>query len=208
MGRWIAVGSIAFLAACGSASSSPDGGTGSSACGSAGTKSGSACSALSDCGAQNANTVEFCDHCFAYASAAVCEAGACRSLAPGASTNVQAAFGVPASAAGAKSYVIATLDPITADATHLTCAALTSTCMYANNTSINAFASRFRNFVMPADPTMAYTDIIAADPGDNRLVFIAVTSDVQGKGDIKAMGCTEQVSIGAGMTNHVQVDLK
>ncbi len=208
MSRWTAVGSIVVLAACGGSKSSPDGGTQSSLCGTAGTKSGSMCSALSDCGRENANTVQFCDHCFAYASSAVCEAGVCRPLMPGASTNVHAAFGVPAYAAGAKSYVIATLDPITADGTHLTCAALTTTCMYANDTSINAFASRFRNFVMPADSTMAYMDLILADPGDDRLVFVAVTSDVQGKGDVRAMGCAEHVSLAAGMTTNVEVDLK
>jgi hypothetical protein len=188
----------------------PDGGTAPSICGTAGQKTGTQCSGLSDCGgASNLVIVQSCQHCFARADTQVCEAGTCRMLPGGSATNLSVTFTLPAAGAGALSFTIATLDPIAADGTSVTCAALLTTCRYENDAMLNAVASRFRKLGAPADPSMAYTEpLIPAEPGSGRLVYIALTSDDQGKGTVMAKGCTEGIMVPANMTTQIAVTLQ
>jgi hypothetical protein len=201
-----------LLAACGGGSmNGADAGSQNAACGSAGQKSGAKCSGLGDCGgATNFQTVSFCDHCFAYADTQVCESGTCRMLASDLSTNIKLAFNIPQQAAGAQSFTAASLDPVTADGVTLTCAGLSSSmCAYTNNPAINARNSHTRAFAGGgADPTNAYTDLILAEAGSERLAFVVVTSAAQGKGDIKAIGCAEHIDVASGQTTQVMIDLK
>jgi hypothetical protein len=152
--------------------------------------------------------VSFCQHCFAYADTQFCEAGTCRILQSG-MTSMKLAFNVPNTAAGAASFTAASLVPVMADGTTLTCAGLKSSmCTFKDSPVINARNSHFREFTGGADPTNAYTDLITADPGGDRLAFVVVTSGMQGTGDVKAVGCTEHISVTEGQTADVTIDVK
>lgn len=211
-GSWLALLIVLVSPAigCGGGGGGADAGTETGPCGVVGPTGGTECHSLSECGGGmlNFRQVTFCEHCFAYGDTHLCEAGKCKKLEPGTATNINAVFVVPPVGDGAKSLTIATIDPFMADGSRITCAALKSSCMFVNNGRINAAASRFRNFApTPATATMVYRELIAADPGEERLVHLQLTTEVQGRGAVKAAGCIEHVRVAAGQTTEVAVDL-
>lgn len=165
------------------------------------------CTGLASCGGMsNAIKVTFCKYCFARPDTKVCEAGTCRAIDISGSISTQ--LQVPEVARGAKSFTIASVNPIMADGTKVTCATLLSTCAYADNFAINTGNSTFRNFNPPADPANVYPAPIAADAGAGRLLVVRLTSEVQGAGNVMAVGCTEGIDVVSGQTANVDLTLK
>jgi hypothetical protein len=176
------------------------------ACGLAGTMTGTECMGIDQCGGEN-NAIEpsFCEHCLLRPDTHVCEAGTCRALGP--RGNIQTAFGIPAEAVGTKSYTLATIQPIMADGSKVTCAKLLSSCSFLDNPAINTTNSTFKNFDGPASIDNAYPALSAAEAGSDQLLFIQVTTDVQGKGEVKARGCVEGISVMEGQNTQVAIEL-
>lgn len=176
------------------------------ACGLAGTKRGNECSGLGDCGAGAANAKQpnFCDNCLMRPDTHVCEAGVCRAL--GGTGNIMTAFGIPEAAAGAKSFTVATIHPVMADGSEVTCTKLMSTCGFLMNPAINTTNSTFKRFAEPARTDSVYPSLISAEAGTGRLLFIQITSDEQGKGTVLAQGCAEGLTVNEGETVTVPVD--
>jgi hypothetical protein len=179
-----------LFAACGPEDPErPDGGASANACGVAGAKTGSECAGLAQCGAgmQNFVDVEFCVHCFARADTHFCESGTCRLLDPGTATVISWAFAVPPSLKNAPAFTTASVNPIMADGTRVTCESLMkSSCDIDANPEINARTSRFDRMNPQGE---VYQGMISADAGENRMVFIQITSEIQGKGDLLGWGC-------------------
>ena len=100
-----------------------------------------------------------------------------------------------------------TLNPVMAEGTSVTCAALLSSCSYRENAAINTANSSFKNFAEAADPQSVYTGLISADVGDERLVVVRVTSETQGRGEVKASGCTEGIQVISGQNARVELTL-
>ncbi|MCK6551070.1 hypothetical protein L6R52_34865 [Myxococcota bacterium] len=200
----VAVLGIAWIwAGCGG----DDGPTGTNSCGNAGAKVGSECASLADCGAGAQNQVEvvFCEHCVPRADTHFCEAGVCRAIDTDPMlTNISFSFGLPAGVTTAKSFTIASLNPIMADGTRVTCAALLSTCLSDGNGALNARNSRFN--ALPAGDL--FMGQISADPGEERLLFVQLTTGMQGTGDVVAAGCTEGIDVVKGAGPAVTVDVR
>lgn len=176
-----------------------------SMCGLAGTKTGSECSGIDECGTNNAIEPSFCEHCLLRPDTHVCESGTCRALGP--RGNIQSAFGIPAQAVGSKSYTVATVQPIMADGSKVTCEKLTTTCGFLDNPAINTTNSTFKNFDGPASIENAYPVLSAAEAGSDQILFLQVTTDVQGKGTVTARGCAEGISVSEGQTTQVPIEL-
>lgn len=198
---------VAFLAIALSVAScgGDDGPSGTNACGDVGAKTGTECSGLADCGNGSSNEVEvvFCEHCVPRADTHFCEAGTCRAFDPEL-TNLTYSFSLPAGVSTAKSMTLATLNPVMADGTRLTCEALLSTCVAENNGAMNARNSRF-NALPPGDLFMG---VMSVDPGDDRVMFIQLTTGMQGTGDVVATGCTEGIDVVKGAGPTITVDVR
>jgi hypothetical protein len=175
-----------------------------SSCGVGGTASGQECTGLKQCGRGESNYVEvaFCEHCFARPDTHVCEAGVCRQL-PMELGTLKVAFTLDA-VQGAQSFAQATILPTMADGTKVTCAALLSTCNSINNPAINTTLSNAKALPGGGDVVIS---LISADPGPDRLYMVRLTSELQGKGQVKAVGCKEGITVVAGQTVDVSVDL-
>jgi hypothetical protein len=158
------------------------------------------CTNIKECGAgtQNYAEVSFCEHCFPRADTHFCEAGTCRQF-DAALTNLSFSFQLPPSTvASAKSVARATVNPIMADGTKLTCAKLRSSdCSFVNNPQMNARNSTFSNLNGGGDFYMLQMSV---DPGEDRILFVQVTDDTQGKGSVLATGCVENIDVVAGQS--------
>ena len=184
-----------------------DDGTGQpSECGIAGVVPASECTGIDECGAPN-NPIEpeFCEHCLLRPDTHVCEAGTCRMLGP--KGNIQTAFGVPPAAVGSKSYTIATIHPTLANGGKVTCEKLMTTCAFLDNPGINTTNSTFKRFNEPARADSAYPALSSVEAGSGRILFIQVTSDDQGKGNVTAKGCVENIVVGENETVEVPIEL-
>ncbi len=185
----------------------------STMCGASGTKSGTECEGLGTCGRGEPNRVEveFCEHCFAWAETHVCEAGTCRALDNMASGSIKLAFAIPEAARGAKSFTQAVLLPTGGDGAKLTCAALLSTCNYADNDKINARTSNFQPFRGTpggvADPAYVTNTFMSAEPGTQNIVVLRVTTELQGKGTVVAHGCKDGITVTSGATTEVAMTI-
>lgn len=190
-----------LVGACGTTPNDPPPGGDPTSCGTAGAKTGSECTGLGNCGAgmQNFVKVSFCDHCFARADTHFCEAGTCRMLSPGTMTNVSYAIVIPASlTATTKSYTVASVNPIAADGSHLTCESLMkASCEIDSNGGINARNSRFNPVGTQGD---LYMGLISADAGAARMIFVQLTDAMQGSGNLLAWGCAT-IDVVEGMNN-------
>lgn len=199
-----------LLSACGSSDGGADAGLGMNSCGAAGALTGSQCTSLAMCGAGAQNQIinPLCEHCLARPDTHVCEAGTCRPL-DSAGSSIMYGIAITSAAVGAASYTVASINPIMADGTKVSCAALMSgQCSYVNNGAFNTGNSTFKAFVPPADPSYAYQGLISADVGADRLLFIEATSALQGKGTVKARGCVEGLNITAGASVPVEITLR
>lgn len=175
-------------------------------CGEAGAPLGMDCAAVTECGAGAANHVQvsFCENCFSRSDTHFCESGTCRGFDLEL-TNVNFSFTVPAAAIAAKSFTIASLNPTMADGGRLTCAALLSgDCPFVNNPAINARNSRFNN-IQGGDFFMGQ---ISIDPGEDRLLFLQLTSGQQGIGTVLAKGCAEGIDVTKGQAPGTPVALE
>ena len=176
-------------------------------CGKVGPLAGNECNSLDDCGdANNHITNSDCEHCLSRSDQQLCEAGVCRDLAADAMLKVY--VDLPEEARGAKTFTVATVNPIMADGATVTCAALLSTCDYAHNGKINTGNSSFVRFTTPggADPSLAYTPkLISVDVGADRLVVVFVASEEQGGGTVMTQGCVDGISVAAGEVKDVVV---
>lgn len=201
---------LLLFAACGDEPDPdpPVGGT--NACGNVGTTTGSECTGLDECGAGAANMVKpsFCDHCFARADSHFCEAGTCRPVAMGGDTGfIRFITSLPDGVSGAMSFTQASLLPVAADGTRLTCAKLLSTCSIDGNRNLNATNSNFKTLILPPGAD-SFRDAISSDPGPDRLYVMQVTSESQGKGTVLAVGCVEGISVTSGQTTDITVELR
>ena len=171
---------------------------------------GTECIDLTGCGAgtPNARTVSFCEHCFARPDTHVCEAGVCRQI--DVSGSLSFVLGVPPSAAGAKSWTQAAVNPVKSDGTKVTCADLVSSTEYVDNFDYNTGNSNFKVFASRdgADPGLVYPSTIFADAGADRLLVIRVVSETQGKGSVLAVGCADGIEVVAGQTTSVNINLE
>lgn len=188
--------------ACGSDPVDP----GTNTCGTAGMPAGQECTGLGGCGqgASNLVQVTFCEHCFARADSHLCEAGVCREVPKlDQLGTLRVGFSI-SGITGAKSMTQASMVPLMADGTKLSCAALLSSCGWVNNPGINAALSNFKDLPTEGDSVIS---LISADPGADRLYFVALTTERQGKGTVVARGCAEGLSVAAGQTTEVPVTL-
>lgn len=171
----------------------------------------SECSTFAECGGpNNVQTVSFCEHCFDRPDTHVCEAGRCRALAVGLEGQGQLRLGftVPSQASGARSVALAALLPVDGRGAPVTCARLVpGGPAVFRDASINPTNATTAPLNPPGDPSFAYVTMTSADPGSGRLVYLAVTSDVQGKGTLLAEGCAEGLEVRAGETQNVTLDL-
>jgi hypothetical protein len=196
------------LSGCGGETKdNPDAGmTMANACGASGAVEGTECTGMDECGAGNQNFVEvtFCTHCFARADTHVCEAGKCRMLEGGLSdTNVRYAFSLLPNVT-APSFTVASILPVMADGTRVSCASLMKdSCDIDANRAINAKSSSFLRIQGAGDFISA---IVAADPGQGRIVYLQLTSGMQGTGEVVARGCAE-VDIAKGEEKQVEITL-
>jgi hypothetical protein len=94
-----------------------------------------------------------------------------------------------------------------ADGSKVTCAKLLSSCSFLDNPAINTTNSTFKNFDGPASIDNAYPALSAAEAGSDQLLFIQVTTDVQGKGEVKARGCVEGIAVVEGQNTQVAIEL-
>ncbi len=193
-------GALLLAAACGEDSNNNNNNNQqmSTACGVAAQTPGAECSGLDECGgARNFLKVNFCENCPRRADDKLCDSGSCRLMDLSGRITVKY-FAVPKEANGAKSYVVASFHPIMADGSKLTCAQMmSSSCNLLENKALNVTNAKFANFVMPAADDMVYIAQTLAEPGEDRLLMIRATSDVQGKGTVMAQGCMEGISVPA-----------
>lgn len=199
MSRLVSLTLLAGLLACGDAAGpSEDAGT-------------AECSSFAECGGpNNVQTVSFCEHCFDRPDTHVCEAGTCRALATGlaAQGQLRVGFTVPSQASGARSIALATLLPVDGRGEPVTCARLVpGGPSVFRDRSINTSNATSAPLNPPGDPSVAYITMSSADPGSGRLLYLAVASEVQGKGDLLAEGCVEGIEVRAGETQNISLDL-
>jgi hypothetical protein len=170
-------------------------------CGTAGQKTGTQCSGLTDCGGTTNFVTNVCPNCFGKAAAQVCEAGTCRATNTGATVSISLA--VPPTAQGARSFVLAVLAPVMADGTQITCSALLSNaCTTVDNPLLNASSSTFKNVVGAggADPSAVYPVSIGGDVGSGRLLVVKATASLGGQGAVMAQGCIGGLEVVANQT--------
>lgn len=169
-------------------------------CGVQGEVRGSACRRLSDCGAGNEGTVSFCDQCPPRAETEVCLAGVCTPFSASGGIEI-GALALPDAAAGARSVILAALEPVMADGTRVRCAELTSDRCGADTVGLNPTNARFQNLLDPHAPGLVYPGLrTPSAPGTDRLLWVFATTDRQGKGAVVAEGCVEGLSVPDGDT--------
>ncbi len=194
------------LAACGSEDPPPTGGT--NACGAAQAAAGAECTGLATCGAgaQNFKKVTPCDHCLAGVDSHVCESGVCRAIPTniGEYGTIRAAFSQRQIGTTAQGLAQSAIFPVMADGTRITCAALMSTCGFVNNPAINALSNSVN--VMAAAGDVLFS-LATMEPGSDRLYFAQFTTGTRGTGTVLARGCVEGLTIVAGETKEISVDL-
>ena len=191
-------GALALVAAgCSGGGDPPDAGLTGSACGVASAAPGAECAGLDQCGAgaQNFARDPTCDLCAYRADSHLCEAGACRAL--GELELISVLLSVPAAAAGAPSFTIATLNPLAADGTKVTCAKLLSAeCSVVGNPALNFTNSTHKQFGGGGAATgMVYQTGISGERGSDRIVLVRATSQLGGDGEVVAQRCLEGVTI-------------
>lgn len=211
--RVILVAAASALAACsGGDDVDPDAGvSGPSACGVAGQAPAAECEGLDQCGAgeQNFTKDPTCDNCPRRADSHLCEAGACREVAD--SALVQVLLTVPAEAIGAAGFTIATLNPVMADGSRVTCDKLLSdACARGSDAALNFTSSTHNPFPgqTGASMDMVYQTGAFFEPGADRLLFVQATEELSGDGQVLAWACLEglTVPLEAGQ-NRLGVDL-
>lgn len=185
------------LVACGTEETPPD----------AGGPVGSECTGLAQCGmgTQNFVKVSFCEHCFARPDTHVCESGSCRAV--DASAMVTIGLMTPREATGARSFTVASVNPVRADGRRVDCAALLAATDYVDSPVYSVGNSKVQTFNPPADPNLAYRTSISIEPGADRMIVVRVTSDVQGKGRVLAEGCVGGLDLPADGRMDVAVPL-
>jgi hypothetical protein len=77
--------------------------------------------------------------------------------------------------------------------------------MFEKNGMMNARNSTHRP--MPAMSGGAILTFTSIDPGEGRLLYIAVTEGMQGTGAVKASGCLDGISVAKGAMQTVAVAL-
>ncbi|MCB9651055.1 MAG: hypothetical protein H6730_31360 [Deltaproteobacteria bacterium] len=188
---------IPLAAACSGGGDDPDGGLSASSCGVAAEAAAAECAGLDQCGAgaQNYAVDPTCEHCPGRADSQLCEAGACRDVSGLELVLVQLA--VTDKAVGAPSFTIATLNPISADGTRVTCEKLlSSACTVVGNSGLNFTNSTHKQFGGGGAATgMVYQTGISGEPGTDRIVLVQATSALGGDGDVVARACVEGVTI-------------
>lgn len=199
-----ALGLALALWRCGDEEGSPgpgggeNGSSAASGCGAPGEPLASECLSLAECGlgVENAEAVRFCDLCPLRAQTEVCLGGRCEPFALTGSIEV-AVTAFPDEATGARSVVLAALEPIAADGTRLTCAGLLGpTCRLTGNPELNATNVRFVNLAAPAEPGTVVPGLrTVAVPGPDKLLLLRATSEVQGRGQVLAEGCREGIIV-------------
>lgn len=194
------------LVACGSEDPPPA--TMTNACGTVQALTAMDCTGLATCGAgaQNHKKVTPCDHCLAGVDSHVCEAGACRAIPTtidGYGT-IRAAFSQRQIGTTAQGLAQAAIFPVMADGTRITCAALMADCAFVNNPAINALSNSVN--VMAAAGDVLFS-LATMEPGSDRLYFAQFTTGQRGTGTVVARGCVEGLTIVAGETKEVVVDL-
>jgi hypothetical protein len=184
-------------AACSGGGDDPDGGLSGSACGEAHQAAEASCAGLDQCGqgAQNFASDPTCELCPHRADSHVCEAGTCRPLEDLALISVL--ISVPPAAVGAPSFTIATLNPVAADGTKVTCARLLSDqCQLLQNPALNFTNSTHKQFSGGGAATgMVYQSGISGEPGADRIILVQATSELGGDGEVVARKCLEGVTI-------------
>lgn len=200
----------ASVAACSGEDPAMDAGVQASACGIAAESPAAECTGLDQCGAgaQNFAVDPTCDNCPHRADSHLCEAGTCRPLESLELVSVLLSVGT--AGVGANAFTIATISPIMADGSKVTCAQLMSDgCQRLANPALNVTNSTHKSFASgPASNDMVYQTGISAEAGTGRLLFVQATDDPSGDGDVKAWGCVEDITVPlpAGM-NRIGIEL-
>lgn len=191
----IAVAAVAQ--ACSGESSPADGGPLASACGLASVSPATECTGLPECGAgaQNFTVDPTCDNCPHRADSHVCEAGACRAMDP--LELVSVLISVGPEGVGAQGFTIATINPISADGSKVTCAQLMSSgCERLGNATLNVTNSTHKRFSSgAASSDMVYQTGISGEPGADRIIFVQATEEQSGDGRIMAWGCVDGLTV-------------
>lgn len=194
------------LFACGD-----DGGSGSpGACGWEGEAKGDACQRLSDCGGpSNESQVSFCDNCPFRADVQICNAGVCETFDPSSSIELPL-LSPPASATGAAAAILVALEPVAADGTRLTCEGLLSSACGARShprqPQLNATNARFVNLSPPFAPGSVYPGLrTASAAGADKLLWVRLTTETQGKGEVLAEACVEGIQVPEGGVGRAEI---
>jgi hypothetical protein len=165
------------------------------------------CQGVHECGRGESNFVPIvnCPNCPGRVDSHVCEAGACRTLGlPGA---LRVRFSIPSEAAGAASFISVALNSVAANGDRLRCAELQSSCTLIDNPALNATNVAFQLFNAPADPGLIYVTTFGAEAGAERIVMLIVTTEASGGGDVVAVGCLEDVSIGTESPTEIAIEV-
>ncbi len=171
--------------------------TGPAACGERGEAAGTGCAGLEDCGEQNAQAVAFCENCPLRAVEAFCVAGRCDSARFDGAIDI-GVLALPPEASGARSVVVAALEPVTASGVRLTCEGLLSPgCPGTGDSSWNASNVRFVNLSAPVEAGgSVYGGVgTVSAPGAGKLLFVRAATEVQGRGTVVAEGCAEGIEV-------------
>ncbi len=98
---------------------------------------------------------------------------------------------------GAVGFTIATINPIMADGSKVTCATLLSSgCNVLDNSGLNVTNSTHKRFSGGgASPQMVYQTGISGEPGADRILFVQATQEQSGDGKIMARGCVDGITV-------------
>lgn len=199
MKRWLfCIGLLFAVSGCGGSEDPVTPSVSTSACGAAPASAPAAeCIGLSQCGAgaQNFSKDPTCDNCPHRADSHLCEAGTCRAMESLELVSVLISVGPEGT--GATGFTIATINPVMADGSKVTCATLLSSqCSVLENSGLNITNSTHKRFSGGgASPQMVYQTGISAEPGADRILFVQATEEQSGDGKIMAHGCVDAITV-------------
>ncbi len=186
--------SSVFALACGDSTPDPGADGGLREC-----SADAECCTFAQCGGpNNVQVVSFCESCFARPDTHVCESERCQELPSDLCERgqIRVAFDVPPEAVGARSVTMAVILPTDSVGNPVDCARLLGQGPELfDDRTVSTTNSVAVALTPPGDPDFGYATLTSAPPGPDRIVYLAVTSESQGKGARMAEGCVEGILV-------------